>query len=45
MCGLEEYADASVGSLGVEQRKRITIAVELAAKVCDRPSAWMRAWY
>ncbi|KAF8329222.1 pleiotropic drug resistance ABC transporter [Amanita rubescens] len=32
MCGLEEYADASVGSLGVEHRKRTTIAVELAAK-------------
>ncbi|PFH49073.1 hypothetical protein AMATHDRAFT_148472 [Amanita thiersii Skay4041] len=32
MCGLEEFADASVGSLGVEQRKRTTIAVELAAK-------------
>jgi hypothetical protein len=33
MCGLEEYADAIVGSLGVEYRKRTTIAVELAAKV------------
>ncbi|KAG1745080.1 ABC-2 type transporter-domain-containing protein [Suillus paluster] len=32
MCGLEEYADAIVGSLGVEHRKRTTIAVELAAK-------------
>ncbi|KAG2044053.1 pleiotropic drug resistance ABC transporter [Suillus americanus] len=32
MCGLEEYADAIVGSLGVEYRKRTTIAVELAAK-------------
>ena len=32
MCGLEKYADAIVGSLGVEQRKRLTIAVELAAK-------------
>ncbi|KAG2126806.1 ABC-2 type transporter-domain-containing protein [Suillus clintonianus] len=32
MCGLEEYADAIVGSLGVECRKRTTIAVELAAK-------------
>ncbi|KAG0701456.1 ABC-2 type transporter-domain-containing protein [Suillus ampliporus] len=32
MCGLEEYADAVVGSLGVEHRKRTTIAVELAAK-------------
>lgn len=34
MCGLEKFADAIVGSLGVEQRKRLTIAVELAAKVC-----------
>ncbi len=34
MCGLEDYADAIVGSLGVEHRKRTTIAVELAAKVC-----------
>ncbi|KAG1857398.1 ABC-2 type transporter-domain-containing protein [Suillus subalutaceus] len=32
MCGLEEYADAIVGSLGVEHRKRTTIAVELSAK-------------
>ncbi|KAI0074336.1 pleiotropic drug resistance ABC transporter [Panus rudis PR-1116 ss-1] len=32
MCGLEEYADAVVGSLGVEHRKRTTIGVELAAK-------------
>ncbi|KAK2462635.1 hypothetical protein APHAL10511_005368 [Amanita phalloides] len=32
LCGLEQYADASVGSLGVENRKRTTIAVELAAK-------------
>ncbi|KAG5727434.1 Brefeldin A resistance protein [Termitomyces sp. T112] len=32
MCGLEAYADAIVGSLGVEHRKRTTIAVELAAK-------------
>jgi ATP-binding cassette subfamily G (WHITE) protein 2 (SNQ2) len=32
MCGLEEYADAIIGSLGVEYRKRTTIAVELAAK-------------
>ena len=36
MCGLEDYADASVGSLGVEHRKRTTIAVELAAKVLNR---------
>ncbi|KAG1763106.1 ABC-2 type transporter-domain-containing protein [Suillus occidentalis] len=32
MCGLEDYADAIVGSLGVEHRKRTTIGVELAAK-------------
>ncbi|KAF8625158.1 hypothetical protein AX15_005532 [Amanita polypyramis BW_CC] len=32
MCGLKDYADATVGSLGVEHRKRTTIAVELAAK-------------
>ena len=32
MCGLEKYADAIVGTLGVEQRKRLTIAIELAAK-------------
>ena len=33
MCGLEKFADAIVGSLGVEHRKRTTIGVELAAKV------------
>ncbi|KZP27013.1 pleiotropic drug resistance ABC transporter [Athelia psychrophila] len=32
MCGLEDYADALVGSLGIEHRKRTTIGVELAAK-------------
>ncbi|KAJ6552975.1 pleiotropic drug resistance ABC transporter [Mycena capillaripes] len=32
MCGLENFADASVGSLGIEHRKRTTIGVELAAK-------------
>jgi len=32
MCGLEAYADAVIGSLGIEHRKRTTIAVELAAK-------------
>ncbi|KAF7984655.1 hypothetical protein HWV62_12906 [Athelia sp. TMB] len=32
MCGLEAYADALVGSLGIEHRKRTTIGVELAAK-------------
>ena len=34
MCGLEKYAEAIVGTLGVEHRKRTTIGVELAAKVC-----------
>lgn len=38
MCGLSEFADAMVGTLGVEQRKRTTIGVELAAKVCLPPS-------
>jgi len=33
MCGLEAFGDASVGSLGIEYRKRTTIGVELAAKV------------
>jgi ATP-binding cassette subfamily G (WHITE) protein 2 (SNQ2) len=33
MCGLEAFAQVIVGSLGVEQKKRLTIAVELAAKV------------
>ena len=33
MCGLHAYAQVIVGSLGVEQKKRLTIAVELAAKV------------
>ncbi|TFY65604.1 hypothetical protein EVG20_g5493 [Dentipellis fragilis] len=32
MCGLEAYADAIVGTLNVELRKRTTIGVELAAK-------------
>ncbi|KIK95039.1 hypothetical protein PAXRUDRAFT_11683 [Paxillus rubicundulus Ve08.2h10] len=32
MCGLEAYANAIVGSLGVEHKKRTTIGVELAAK-------------
>ncbi|KZT00050.1 uncharacterized protein LAESUDRAFT_739756 [Laetiporus sulphureus 93-53] len=32
MCGLAEFADAIVGTLDVEQRKRTTIAVELVAK-------------
>ncbi|GLB42433.1 putative ABC transporter superfamily, ABCG family. PDR (TC 3.A.1.205) subfamily protein [Lyophyllum shimeji] len=32
MCGLEAFAEATIGSLGVEHRKRTTIGVELAAK-------------
>ena len=32
MCGLKAYGDVVVGSLGVEHRKRTTIAVELVAK-------------
>ncbi|KAF5363146.1 hypothetical protein D9758_008368 [Tetrapyrgos nigripes] len=32
MCGLQKYRNATVGSLNVENRKRTTIAVELAAK-------------
>ncbi|KAJ7852054.1 pleiotropic drug resistance ABC transporter [Mycena olivaceomarginata] len=46
MCGLESVADASVGSLGIEHRKRTTIGVELAAKGMlptsglDSQSAW-----
>ena len=36
MCGLDAFADAMVGSLGVEQRKRTTIGVELAAKASAR---------
>ncbi|KZT04946.1 pleiotropic drug resistance ABC transporter [Laetiporus sulphureus 93-53] len=32
MCGLENHADAIVGSLSVEHRKRTTIGVELVAK-------------
>lgn len=39
MCGLEAYADASIGSLNVEFRKRTTIGVELAAKV-STPLLW-----
>ena len=38
MCGLEAFAQVIVGSLGVEQKKRLTIAVELAAKVCSTPN-------
>ncbi|EEB98333.1 hypothetical protein MPER_02180, partial [Moniliophthora perniciosa FA553] len=32
LCGLENFRDATVGSLNVENQKRTTIAVELAAK-------------
>ncbi|KAK7045764.1 ATP-binding cassette transporter snq2 [Paramarasmius palmivorus] len=32
LCGLEAFRDAAIGSLNVENRKRTTIAVELAAK-------------
>lgn len=32
MCGLEEYADAIVGTLNGEMRKRTTVGVELVAK-------------
>ncbi|KDR70391.1 hypothetical protein GALMADRAFT_254847 [Galerina marginata CBS 339.88] len=32
MCGLVDYADAAVGSLSIEHKKRTTIGVELAAK-------------
>ncbi|THU77874.1 hypothetical protein K435DRAFT_812067 [Dendrothele bispora CBS 962.96] len=32
-CGLEAFRDATVGSLNVENRKRTTIGVELAAKL------------
>jgi len=35
MCGLESYADATIVSLDTEHKKRTTIAVELAAKVCS----------
>ena len=33
MCGLRAYSDPTVGPLGVKYRKRLTIAVELTAKV------------
>lgn len=33
MVGLERYGDAIVGTLGLEYQKRVTIGVELAAKV------------
>jgi len=38
MCGLQAFAQVIVGSLGVEQKKRLTIAVELAAKVRSVPN-------
>lgn len=44
MCAMESYADAIVGKIGeglnVEQRKRLTIGVELAAKVRDSISSY-----
>ena len=43
MCGLEAYADAIVGTLNVEYRKRTTIAVELVAKVCRPDNILSRA--
>ena len=45
MCGLENFADAIVGSLGVEHRKRTTIGVELAAKVCAVYSTLMMSLF
>lgn len=33
LCGLVAYRDAMVGSLSTEHKKRVTIAVELSAKV------------
>lgn len=33
MCGLNDYSEAIIGTLGVEQRRRVTIGVELVAKV------------
>lgn len=33
MCGLEAFGDAAIGSIGIERRRRATIAFELAAKV------------
>jgi len=33
MCGLGNHADAIIGTLSAEHRKRTTIGVELAAKV------------
>lgn len=38
MCGLQTFADVVVSSLGVEHKKRLTIAVELAAKVISIPN-------
>lgn len=46
MCGLERYANASVGSLSTEHKKRTTIGVELAAKVCPTflKVKFLKAW-
>lgn len=38
MCGLGPFADAIIGTLGTEEKKRTTIGVELAAKVSIRLS-------
>jgi hypothetical protein len=40
MCNLENFAEATIGSLAIEQRKRTTIGVELAAKV----RRYIRRW-
>ncbi|OSX66785.1 hypothetical protein POSPLADRAFT_1128402 [Postia placenta MAD-698-R-SB12] len=32
MCGLESYSDAIIGTLGIEQLRRVSIAIELIAK-------------
>ena len=44
MCGLEKYSDAIVGTLGVEHRKRTTIGVELAAKVCNKLATFIQTY-
>jgi hypothetical protein len=40
MCGLQAFSDVITGSLGVEHKKRLTIAVELAAKVHFLPNMY-----
>lgn len=40
MCGLWAERNAIVGTLNVELRKRTTIGVELAAKVCDSKGSY-----